>query len=201
MRPARLLLTAVAAASGLAACASSQGRACRQPADPTELARLSSNVDSTIIAMRTAPDTQMTWLRQYLQAMVDRTAELDRCGRIATAADLRTAASLGLKSAVLGVPTVERAYQWSRRAVIVDTADRRSWRVMAGAWDQLQVLRLQPQWFATVITCDRSPDGRCALAPIDTTHVTDPQRVELGLHTVVQQRALIDSINRARGRP
>lgn len=166
-----------------------------------ELARLTRNVDSTVTALRTASDTQTTWLRQYLQAMVDRTAELDGCARMASADDLRTAAALGLRAAVLGVPTVERAYIWSRRAVLADTSDRRSWRVMAGAWDQLQVLRMQPQWFATVISCDRSPDGRCSLATIDTTRVTDPQRVELGLHTLMQQRALIDSINRARVRP
>lgn len=197
----RRLVIAIVVLSGVAACASSRGRSCREPAEPAELARLSRTVDSTVNAMRTASDTQATWLRQYLQAMIDRTAELDACGRVARADDLRTAAALGLRAAVLGVPTVERAYIWSRRAVLADTADRRSWRVMAGAWDQLQILRMQPQWFATVISCDRAPDGRCSLATIDTTRVTDPQRVELGLHTLTQQRAMIDSINRARVRP
>jgi hypothetical protein len=158
-------------------------------------------VDSTVTALRTAADTQAIWLRQYLQAMVDRTDELDGCGRLGGASDLRTAAALALQAAVLGVPTVERAYRWSRRAVDADSSDRRSWRLMASAWDQMQVLRKQPQWFATVFSCAAASDGRCVLAAIDTTRVTDPQRVELGLNTLVQQRALIDSLNRARGRP
>ena len=201
MKSGRPIALATALCFVSAACASSQGRACRGPADPAELTRLSSNVDSTVTALHAAADTQATWLRQYLQAMIDRTAELDGCGRLANVGDLRTAATLALKASVLGVPTVERAYQWSRRAVVADSSDRRSWRVMASAWDQLQVLRRQPQWFATVFSCASAADGRCILAAIDTSRVTDPQRVELGLHTLAQQRALIDSLNRARGRP
>ncbi len=183
------------------ACVASQGRSCRDPGDPGEVARLAVTTDSTLLALQKAPDSQATWLRQYLQAVVDRTASLEECGRIATAADLRTAARIGLASARLGVPTSERAYRWARRAVMADTADRRSWRMMATAWDQLQVAKKQPQWFATVIACARTSDGRCTLAPIDTTRVTDPQRVELGLRTLVQQRMIVDSLNRAHGRP
>jgi hypothetical protein len=201
LNAARPIALSIALCSVAAACISSQGRACRTATDVAELSRLSINADSTVNALRTAADTQAIWLRQYLQAIVDRTAELDGCGRLGGPNDLRAAAALALQASVLGVPTVERAYRWSRRAVDADTADRRSWRTMASAWDQLQVLRKQPQWFATVFSCAASPDGRCALAAIDTTRVTDPQRVELGLNTLVQQRALIDSLNRARGRP
>jgi hypothetical protein len=180
---------------------SSQGRVCRDTGDPSELGRLSTGVDSTANALRTAPDSQAVWLRQYMQAMVDRTAELDRCGRIFNANDLRTAAKVGVDAAVLGVPTAERAYNWARRAVVADSSDRRSWRLMATAWDQLQVLQKQPQWFATIISCTPIADGKCVLPATDTTRVTDPQRVELGLRTIVQQRAIVDSINRARGKP
>ncbi len=183
------------------ACASSRGRVCRNTGDPTELGRLSHGVDSTVNALRTAPDSQAVWLRQFMQALVDRTAELDRCGRIFEANDLRTAAKVGVDAAVLGAPTAERAYNWARRAVVADSSDRRSWRLMATAWDQLQVLKKQPQWFATIITCTAVADGRCTLPATDTTRVTDPQRVELGLRTIVQQRAMVDSINRARGKP
>ena len=185
----------------ITACASMQGHSCRDTTDPAELTRLSQGVDSTGNALQAAPDTQAVWLRQFMQAMVDRTAELDRCGRVFTAGDLRTAAKIGVDAAVLGVPTAERAYIWARRAVIADSADRRSWRLMAAAWDQLQVLKKQPQWFATVISCTPVADGKCTLPGIDTARVSDPQRVELGLHTLVQQRAIVDSINRARGRP
>jgi hypothetical protein len=186
---------------GATACVTSRGQSCRDAGDPGEVARLAMTTDSTLLALRKAPDSQATWLRQYLQAVVDRTASLEECGRIADAGDLRTAARIGLASAQLGLPTVERAYRWARRAVVADTADRRSWRMMATAWDQLQLARKQPQWFATVIECGSTTDGRCTLAPVDTSRVTDPQRVELGLRTLVQQRMIIDSLNRARGRP
>lgn len=183
------------------ACIASHGQSCRDPGDPGEVARLAVTTDSTLLALQKAPDSQATWLRQYLQAVVDRTASLEECGRIANAGDLRTAARIGLASAQLGVSTRERAYRWARRAVVADTSDRRSWRMMAAAWDQLQVAQKQPQWFATVFSCVNNTDGRCTLAPIDTTRVTDPQRVELGLRTMAQQRMMLDSLNRARGRP
>jgi hypothetical protein len=194
---------AIALLVGAAACISPRGRLCSETGDPAELSRLSVTADSTLNALRTANDSQAIWLRQYLQAVVDRTATLDQCGHVSTAPDLKTAARLGLNAAALGAPTVERAYRWARRAVALDSADRRTWRTMASAWDQLQVLNKQPQWFATVISCANSAaaDGRCVLAPLDTTRVSDPQRVELGLRTLVQQRAMVDSLNRARGRP
>ena len=185
----------------MTACLSSPGRSCRNTSDPSELSRLSHDVDSLARALRSAPDTHAVWLRQYMQAMVDRTASLDGCGRIASAGDLRAAAQLGLDATVLGMPTVERAYVWARRAVMADSSDRRSWRLMATAWDQLQVLRKQPQWFATIISCGRVAYARCTLPVTDTTRVTDPQRVELGLNTLAQQRATVDSLNRARGKP
>jgi hypothetical protein len=185
----------------MTACLSSPGRSCRDTGDPSELSRLSHDVDSLARALRSAPDTHVVWLRQYMQAMVDRTASLDHCGRIASAGDLRSAAKIGVDATALGLPTVERAYQWARRAVMADSSDRRAWRLMATAWDQLQVMKKQPQWFATVITCAPAADARCTLPVIDTTRVTDPQRVELGLNTLAQQRATVDSLNRARGKP
>lgn len=184
----------------LAACAGPQARRCGDTVDLSELRRLATTVDSTVFALKQAPDSQAKALTQYLHAVVDRTSDLDACGRVTTAFDLRSAAQLGLSAGVLGLETVERAYRWSRRAVVADTADRLSWRVMATAWDQLQVLQQRPQWFATVISCPSRTDARCLLAPIDTTHVTDPQRAELGLRTLVQQRAFLDSLNRSRVR-
>ena len=201
MKTLRRTTIAIALLVGAAAWISPRGRLCGETGDPAELSRLSVTADSTLNALRTANDSQAIWLRQYLQAVVDRTATLDQCGHVSTAPDLKTAARLGLNAAALGAPTVERAYRWARRAVALDSADRRTWRTMASAWDQLQVLNKQPQWFATVISCANAADGRCVLAPLDTTRVSDPQRVELGLRTLIQQRAMVDSLNRARGRP
>ena len=186
----------------LSACAGSQSRRCGDTVDLSELRRLGATVDSTVFALKQAPDSQAKALTQYLQSVVDRTSELDACGRVTTAFDLRSAAQLGLSAGVLGLETVERAYRWSRRAVLADTSDRLSWRVMATAWDQLQVLQQRPQWFATVISCPPPrADARCLLAPIDTTRVTDPERAELGLRTLVRQREILDSLNRSRARP
>ncbi|MDZ7632428.1 MAG: hypothetical protein U5K74_14040 [Gemmatimonadaceae bacterium] len=189
-------LIRLALVPAVTACASSSSRRCGEAVDPGELRRLSMTTDSTLVALRQAPDSQAKALQQYLQSVVDRTAALEACGRIRSASDLQTAAQLALAAGRLGEETVERAYVWSRRAVVADTADRASWRVMAHAWDQLQLLRQQPQWFATVIRCEVA-DGRCVLAPLDTTRVSDPQRAELGLRTLVQQRELLDSLNRS----
>jgi hypothetical protein len=197
----RRVAIALMTAASLSSCLSVRSRACRDASDTSELTRLSSIADSTAVALRRPVDSQFPGLREYLLGVVDRAAELDQCGRIVSAADLRTVASIGIKASSLGEPALTRAYDWSRRAVMLDTADRRSWAVMARAWDQLQLAQKRPQWFATVVLCNGNADDRCLLAPIDTTHVSDPQRVELGLRTLAQQRQMIDSMNRARGKP
>jgi hypothetical protein len=177
------------------------GGRCDGTSDPQELARLGAGTDSVVRAMRRAPEPRQPALRTHLQLLMDRAALVDVCTRPASATDLRALAELATKARSLGVPTLEHAYNWSRRAVLADSADRRNWRAMAHAWDHLQVAKQQPQWFATVVTCSGPAEGKCALAPIDTTKVSDPQRVELGLRTLVQQRGIIDSTNRARARP
>jgi hypothetical protein len=196
-----LLIAAVMASALFSGCITRLPRACREDSDPGELARLASITDSTAAALRRPADSQFVGLREYLQGVVNRVAELDQCGRITTVADLRTSAKIGVRARTLGEPTLVRAYDWSRRAVMLDTADRRSWRVMASAWDHLQVETRHPQWFGTAVLCPGTPPGRCVIPPVDTTRVSDPQRVELGLRTLAQQRAAVDSMNRARGRP
>lgn len=182
-----------------AACASSRSQRCDAGRDPAELSRLGVAADSVASRLTTGPDSQKTVTRQYLQSIVDRAAELDACGQLASAEDLLAAGRLAFASRELGLETVERAYRWSRRAVVADTSDRAAWRVMANAWDQLQVVLEKPQWFATNVSCPTR--GRCVMARLDTTRVSDAQRAELGLRTLAQQRELVDSLNRARGRP
>jgi hypothetical protein len=199
LRIATLLL--IVAAALLSGCVTRLPRACREDSDPGELTRLASVTDSTVAALRRPVDSQFVGLREYLQGVVNRVAELDQCGQITTADELRTSAKIGVSARALGGATLSRAYDWSRRAVMLDTADRRSWRVMANAWDHLQLEAKQPQWFATVVLCAGVRPNRCTLPPVDTLRVSDPQRVELGLRTLAQQRASVDSMNRARGRP
>lgn len=191
----------VVALAALSGCVSVSRSGCSGAADPAELARLATAADSLSRRLRVVPESLAVVFRQSLHAVLDRAVELDRCGRVATPPELRGAARVGLEAGILGEPALSQAYDWARRAVMLDTADHRSWRVMAHAWDRLQLSRKQPQWFATVITCAGTPDGRCTLSPIDTMRVSDPQRVEIGLRTLVQQRTKADSINRARGRP
>lgn len=198
MRALRLIGAAISVTAMLSACVSTRPRGCGAASEDASLARLQGIADSTVVALRSVSDTQVTVLRAYLQAVVDRAVTLDRCGRVTTPTELRAAATLGLTARVLGAPAVEPAYRWSRRAVVLDSADRQNWRVMAQAWDQLQVLQRQPQWFGTAIVCAAMPEGRCVLAPLDSTRVSDAQRVELGLRTMAQQRQTVDSMNKAR---
>lgn len=186
----------------LTACASTHARqTCRDPRPADELQQLTVVADSTAAALRQSADTMAPALRQYLQGVVDRVVALERCGRVGTPTELRQAALVAHAARTLGERTVERAYGWSRRAVVLDSADRRNWRVMALAWDQLQVVQQKPQWFATVVSCVTPILGRCTLAPIDTTRVTEAQRVEFGLPTLFEQRQRVDSLNRIRSSP
>ena len=186
----------------LSACVSSRPRGCATRADGTELLRLQPSADSLARRLRSTTDSgAIATVRASLELLVARTKELESCGQVASAPELRTAARIALAASTLGEPTVTQAYLWARRAVVADSADYRSWRLMAQAWDRLQLLQARPQWFGTVINCAGTPVLRCTLAPTDTTRVSDPQLVELGLRTIVQQRLRVDSLNRARGVP
>ena len=184
------------------ACASGRARqSCGGPRPADELRQLTVVADSTAGALRQSSDTMTPSLRKYLHGVVDRVMAMERCGRVTTPGELRQAALVAYAARTLGERTVERAYVWSRLAVVGDSADRRNWRVMALAWDQLQVLQRKPQWFATVVSCVTPILGRCTLAPLDTTRVTEAQRVEFGLPTLLEQRQLVDSLNRIRSSP
>ncbi len=183
----------------LAACATTgSGGRCRSEFPGDDLARLAVVADSVGAAIVLSVDTMADRPRQLLQGIVNRVVVQEQCGAMRTADQLRDAATAALAARTLGTPVVERAYTWSRAAVVADSSDRRNWRVMAAAWDQLQVLQRKPQWFATVVTCASPVLGRCSLAPLDSSVVSDAQRVELGLATLLQQRRYVDSLNRAR---
>jgi hypothetical protein len=203
MRPTlRMVGLALFATVALAACVTAGARSeCLGPRQPDELSRLVRLADSAGTAVRLSVDTMAAMPRRFLQGVVNRLDALARCGALRTPDALRDAAQSALAARTLGLPTVERAYRWARAAVVADSADRRNWRVMAEAWDQLQVLQQKPQWWATVVTCASPVLGRCSLAPLDSTRVTDALRIEFGLPTLPRQRALVDSMNRIRGHP
>lgn len=198
----RPLCIPLLALSALAACATTGARQeCRGPRPVDELARLSRVADSAGTAIRLSVDTLSSMPRRFLQGVVERVMMLEQCGGVRTADQLRDASATALAARTLGVPVVERAYVWARAAVIADSVDRQNWRAMALAWDQLQVLQRQPQWFGTVIACASPVLGRCSLAPLDSTRVTEALRIDFGLPTLKQQRLSVDSLNRVRGQP
>jgi hypothetical protein len=184
------------------ACATPGARQrCSGLVSDDELVRLALVAESTAESIAQSVDTMAGPPRGVLQDVVDRVASLERCGAVRTPDQLRLAASSALSARTLGAAAIERAYRWARAAVVADSADRRNWRVMAQAWDQLQVAQQKPQWFATVVSCASPILGRCALAPLDSTVVTEALRVDFGLPTLLQQRRYVDSLNRVRGLP
>jgi len=202
MRSLRTLCLAVTALGALAACASTGARQqCSGPRQPDELEQLSRIADSAATSIRLSADTMLPIPRRFLQGVADRVVALDGCGMLRTPALLRDAASALLAARTLGTPTVARAYGWAREAVSRDSADRRNWRLMAQSWDQLQVLQRQPQWFATVVSCATPILGRCSIAPLDSSRVSEALRLDFGLPTLKQQQQLVDSLNRERGQP
>ncbi len=202
MRPLRTLCLTATALGALVACASTSARQqCRGPRQPDELEQLSRIADSAATNIRLSADTMSPMPRRFLQGVVDRVVALDGCGMLRTPEALRDAASALLAARTLGTPTVARAYGWAREAVERDSADRRNWRVMAQSWDQLQVLLRQPQWFATVVSCATPILGRCSVAPLDSSRVSEALRLDFGLPSLKQQQKLVDSLNRMRNHP
>lgn len=198
----RAMILAVSAIGTLVACASTGARQqCRGLRQPDELQRLARIADSAATDIRLSVDTMAPLPRRFLQGVVDRVIVLDGCGMLRSSDDLRAASSTALTARTLGPPMIRRAYAWARDAVVRDNADRRNWRVMAESWDQLQVLQRRPQWFATVVTCVSPILGRCSLAPLDSSRVSDALRIEFGLPTLRQQQQLVDSLNRVRSQP
>ena len=182
------------------ACATVRRSGC-EPADvATTLVQLRRVTDSVATALPGASDSAGVELRSQLSDVMDRTERLDACGGLQTAAQLREAGAIALVAAGAGAPSLEQAYVLARRAVVLEMTDRGAWGVLAAAWDQLQVRAHNAQWFATVITCEPGAEGRCELETVDTSRVSDAQRVELGLRTLVQQQQRVDSLNRARKR-
>lgn len=185
---------------GMAACASAGRHDCGTTDVTATLASLRQVTDSAADALPRANDSSATLLRTRLHEALDRTTSLETCGGLATAAHWRDAGAIALVAAGAGAQSLEQAYRRARHAVELDGTDRGAWRVLAESWDQWQVQQHNAQWFATVITCEPGAAGQCALETLDTSRVSDAQRVEIGLRTLVQQQQRVDSLNKARKR-
>ena len=192
---AAVLLTSVVG------CAALRGRnRCDAVAGAAGMPELITSTDSLLSRPRPATDSARAVLQAQLLEIIARVLRIDACGGLATPAEHRAASRLALRAGIAGAPVLREAYAWGRQAVVRDPAERESWRVMAMAWDELQLSENRPQWFGTAIRCAPIGLRPCAVARLDPTQVTDAQRVELGLRTLREQRLVADSMNRARRR-
>lgn len=181
-------------------CSTLRGGGCDASESATVLPALIWRTDSLLARPRPANAAAVTELHEQLGEIIRRVQRLEVCGGLTSAQDLRTAARLALRAGMAGAPLLREAYVWGREAVLRAPLERESWQVMATAWDELQISQNHPQWFGTVIRCAARGTRPCALATLDTSRVSDAQRVELGLRTLREQRLVADSLNRARRR-
>lgn len=85
-----------------------------------------------------------------------------------------------------------RAHELSEKAVAIDsTHDSAKW-LMAAAWDRYLGEKGEPQWYGTQYTLN---GGVWRFAPVDTTQVTDAERLRLGIPPLAESRAYVDSLN------
>jgi len=94
----------------------------------------------------------------------------------------------------------DQAHQWARRSEGLDSSDTPTRWLVAAAWDRYQMSRDLPQWFGTQ-TARQGGVGRVLLYSLDTTQVTDAERVRRGVGTLAALRARLDTINRRLGFP
>lgn len=90
------------------------------------------------------------------------------------------------------------AWEWASRAVTLDPSRTDARWLSAAAWDRWQLSLGKPQWYGTQIVKARV-DAPWRIAAIDTTRVSDADRARLGVRPLAEQRARVDSLNRAGG--
>ncbi len=90
-----------------------------------------------------------------------------------------------------------RAYDLARRAVDIDSTNSDAKWLMAAAWDRYQMRRGDPQWYGTQFVKD-TPESQWRLYDVDTTAVTDAERILLGVPTLAESRVRVAEMNRRR---
>jgi hypothetical protein len=134
----------------------------------------------------------------------ENSAHRTRVGELAAAAALRTAKDFYHAAMVFqhGPDSLAyaQAHQWARRSEALDSTDVPARWLVAAAWDRYQMSRGRPQWFGTQTT-RHGGVGPVILYLLDTTRVTDAERVHRGVGTLAALRARLDTINRRLGFP
>ena len=89
------------------------------------------------------------------------------------------------------------AHELARRAVALDSTDRRARYLVAASWDRYLMLSGKPQWYGTQYHRP-APGAPWELYPVDSTRVSDAERLRLGVGTLREQRARAELFNRPR---
>jgi hypothetical protein len=138
-------------------------------------------------------DTTLAAARAQMERDAARRA---RVQALVAASAARTAADHYHAAMVLqhgGDSTAYRAaHDLARRAVALDPTHAPARWLVAAAWDRYQLSIGRPQWYGTQGACDLAT-GRAAMQAIDTTRVTDAERVRLGVRPLAEQRATFAS--------
>jgi hypothetical protein len=88
----------------------------------------------------------------------------------------------------------KQAYDWSKRAVELDSTHSKARWLTAAAWDRYLMSKGEPQWYGTQFR-RRDHTGPWELYEVDTTRVTDAERIRAGLETLAEQRLRAKALN------
>lgn len=85
-----------------------------------------------------------------------------------------------------------KAYEAARQAAALDSTHASAPWLTAASWDRYQLSIGKAQWYGTQYI---EQDSLLRLQPIDTTRVTDQERLRLGVFPLQQTRALLQCTN------
>ena len=88
-----------------------------------------------------------------------------------------------------------QAYEWARRSETLDSTNADARWLVAATWDRLQRSRKRPQWYGTQTVRHPPGTGRVVMYTVDTTRVTDAERVRRKVGTLAELRARLDATN------
>ena len=93
----------------------------------------------------------------------------------------------------------KQAHELAKRSEVLDSSNADARWLVAATWDRYQMSRNEPQWYGT--QTDRIPRGTgpVVLYTIDTTRVTDAERVRRRVGTLAELRARLDTMNQRMG--
>lgn len=116
-------------------------------------------------------------------------------GLVVTSADYYHAAMVFQHGA--DTTAARMAYDLSQRAVKIDPTNADAKWLLAAAWDRYKMRLGEPQWYGTQYVRENDDDP-WELYPVDTTAVSDEERLWLGVPDLEESRARVVEMNRGR---